>query len=93
MSVQPRVSAILACIGLSLAVAGCGSDGGGDSGTGTTTAGSAASATPPPEPVFSPVVGTVLFEPVPFAGSDDRNHLVYELALVNYSNAPVTVTG
>ena len=95
MSAQPRVSAILACIGFrwpSRAAAA------------TTAAavtmrrshhlaGSAASATPPPEPVFTPVVGSVLFAPVPFAGSDDRNHLVYELALVNYSGAPVTVTG
>ena len=95
MSARPRVPAILACIGLALALAGCGSDddGGGGNAGATTTSGSAAGATPPPDPVFTPVVGAVSFAPVPFAGSDDRNHLVYELALVNYTGAAVTVTG
>ncbi|HRY15568.1 MAG: M23 family metallopeptidase [Candidatus Competibacteraceae bacterium] len=36
-----------------------------------------------PEPVFTPILTQVLAEPIAFAGSDGRWHLVYELELRN----------
>ncbi|HEY5856429.1 MAG TPA: M23 family metallopeptidase [Aldersonia sp.] len=91
-----RVPALL--VAFALALAGCSSgEGGGASESVTTTTGAAPTATqartPPPDPEFTPIVGAVVFAPIPFAGSDDRNHLVYELSLTNYTGAPVTVTG
>ncbi|WP_232715131.1 M23 family metallopeptidase [Gordonia metallireducens] len=47
----------------------------------------------PPDPVLTPVVGSVLFAPTPFAGSDGSEHLVYEVSLTNFMRTPVTITG
>ncbi|MFT4395642.1 M23 family metallopeptidase [Gordonia lacunae] len=47
----------------------------------------------PPEPVVTPVVGSVMFAPTPFAGSDGNDHLVYEISLTNFMRVPVTITG
>ncbi|OUC78700.1 M23 family metallopeptidase [Gordonia lacunae] len=47
----------------------------------------------PPEPVVTPVVGSVMFAPTPFAGSDRNDHLVYEISLTNFMRVPVTITG
>jgi hypothetical protein len=44
-----------------------------------------------PPDVLTPLVGSVPFAPVPFAGSDNRTHLVYELAVTNYTPARLTV--
>jgi hypothetical protein len=42
---------------------------------------------------MTPLIGSVPFPPIPFAGSDGRNHLVYELSLTNFTDAPVVVEG
>jgi hypothetical protein len=39
----------------------------------------------------TPVVGDVLYAPIPFAGSDGRTHLVYELAATNFSSGKVSI--
>ncbi|MGD9529798.1 M23 family metallopeptidase [Pseudonocardia sp.] len=57
----------------------------------------AASAAPEPgppayvEPVLTPVVGSVLYPPVPFTGEDGRTHLVHEVILTNYTPGTVSV--
>lgn len=40
---------------------------------------------------LTPLVGSVEFPPVPFAGSDGKNHLVYELAVTNFSSGKATL--
>ena len=40
---------------------------------------------------LTPIVGRVLYEPIPFAGSDGRTHLVYELEVSNFSSAKTTI--
>jgi len=40
---------------------------------------------------FTPVLASVLDEPVPFEGSDGRTHLVYELQLTNFTPGDVTI--
>ncbi|ASR03435.1 M23 family metallopeptidase [Gordonia rubripertincta] len=47
----------------------------------------------PADPVLTPVVGSVMFAPTPFAGSDGSDHLVYEVSLTNFMRTPVTITG
>ncbi|MEV3900970.1 peptidoglycan DD-metalloendopeptidase family protein [Mycobacterium sp. NPDC050551] len=47
-------------------------------------------AAPRPDAV-TPLVGSVPFAPVPFAGSDGRTHMVYELAVTNFTAARLTV--
>ena len=39
----------------------------------------------------TPLVGSVPFAPIPFVGSDDKNHLVYELSVTNFTGAPMIV--
>lgn len=65
--------------------------------TAPTAAAAASPASPTPaaapagEPVVTPVVAEVPSPPVPVLGEDDRTHLVYELALVNFTPAPATI--
>ncbi|MDQ5827323.1 MAG: hypothetical protein M3441_24445, partial [Chloroflexota bacterium] len=40
---------------------------------------------------FTPIVGQVLDSPVPFAGSDGRTHLVYELEATNFTSGETTI--
>src|SRR5215213_11885182 len=40
---------------------------------------------------LTPIVGDVLYAPIPFAGSDGRMHLVYELAATNFSSGKVSI--
>jgi hypothetical protein len=40
---------------------------------------------------LTPVLASVLDEPVPFEGSDGRTHLVYELELTNFTSNEVTI--
>ncbi len=40
---------------------------------------------------LTPIVGQVLDAPVPFAGSDGRTHLVYELEATNFSSGETTI--
>lgn len=75
---------VLAALGLLLA--GCAP-------SGQTPGASTAPEPGPPayvEPVLTPVVGSVLYPPVPFTGEDGRTHLVHELILTNYT--PMTVS-
>lgn len=44
-----------------------------------------------PPPAVTPVVGSVLAEPVPVAATDGRTHLAYELMLTNTSPGVVTL--
>lgn len=43
-------------------------------------------------PVLTPIVGSVPYAPVPVVGDDGNTHLVYELSLINYTNAASTLT-
>lgn len=69
-------------IGMVLPAAACG--GAGERSTGDPST-SAASAREAPPDALTPLVGSVPFAPVPFAGSDGRTHLVYELAVTNFT--------
>lgn len=40
---------------------------------------------------FTPLVGEVLYAPIPFTGSDGRTHLVYELTTTNFTTGTVTI--
>jgi murein DD-endopeptidase MepM/ murein hydrolase activator NlpD len=40
---------------------------------------------------LTPIVGEVLYEPIPFAGSDDQTHLVYELEATNFTSGKTTI--
>ena len=40
---------------------------------------------------FSPLIGEVLFAPIPFPGSDGRIHLAYELKTTNFTTGAVTI--
>lgn len=42
---------------------------------------------------MTPLVGSVPFAPTPFAGSDDKNHLVYELSVTNFTSARLRIDG
>ena len=68
-----------------LAASGCGA-----SSTSPTTSSPAPAATPAPD-ALTPLLGSVPFAPVPFAGSDGKTHMVYELAVTNFTNAALTV--
>jgi murein DD-endopeptidase MepM/ murein hydrolase activator NlpD len=40
---------------------------------------------------LTPIVGQVLHAPIPFAGSDGRTHLVYELEATNFTGGETTI--
>jgi len=40
---------------------------------------------------FTPIVAEVPYAPIPFAGSDGRTHLVYELAATNFTSGKTTI--
>ena len=44
-----------------------------------------------PAAALTPVVGSVLYPPVPFEGSDGRTHLVYELEVTNFTPGRVVI--
>ena len=66
-----------------------GTSGAGTAGPGGTSGG--ATSTPVPDIAFTPITGTVLYPPVPFAGSDGNTHLVYELSVINFSSGSTTI--
>ena len=41
--------------------------------------------------MLTPIVGQVPYAPIPFAGSDGRTHLVYELETTNFSSGKTTI--
>ncbi len=47
-------------------------------------------AAPAPD-ALTPLIGSVPFAPIPFAGSDGKTHLVYELFVTNFTDGPLTV--
>jgi hypothetical protein len=58
--------------------------------TSANSSAAAAATTQGPDEV-TPLVGSVPFAPIPFVGSDDKNHLVYELSVTNFTGAPMIV--
>ena len=91
----PRVTkstrVILPALSVAVLVAACGSE--------TAPAPSPSSAAPSASPVatstpdaMTPLVGSVPFAPIPFAGSDGLTHLVYELSVVNFTGGPLTIS-
>jgi hypothetical protein len=50
------------------------------------------SAAPPEPAVFTPVLGSVVADPVPVPATDGKDHLVYELKLTNVLGQDVTLT-
>ena len=40
---------------------------------------------------FTPIVAEVLHAPIPFAGSDGRTHLVYELDATNFTSGKTAI--
>ena len=91
MKRRPRLLPVLAMTGaMGLAASGCGgSPGGGETSASTITAG--APSTSPAQDALTPLIGAVPFPPVPFAGSDGKTHLVYELSVTNFSSGATTV--
>ena len=99
------VSGLALLIALILVLAGCGNgeqaqnDASGinepqESSAGTTAVGgstTATTATVADDQEFTPIVGRVLDAPIPFAGSDGRTHLVYELEATNFTSGETTV--
>lgn len=57
--------------------------------TPSTTSSPASTAAPE---ALTPLVGSVLFAPVPFTGSDGLTHLVYELSVVNFTRGKLTIS-
>jgi hypothetical protein len=92
MIVLVKAPALLAIVGVALlaGVVGCGAPGDISATTSVPAAASAATGAPPAD-ALTPLVGSVPFAPVPFAGSDGKDHLVYELAVTNFTNARLTV--
>jgi hypothetical protein len=84
-----RALSVIVGGGLVVAGGGCGSPGT-SSTTGAPTSGSSP-ATAAPADALTPLVGSVPFPPVPFTGSDGKTHLVYELAVTNFTGARLTV--
>jgi hypothetical protein len=82
-SLAPAVGAVLI-----VAAAGC-ADGAAPAAESQSPQETAAAA-PRPDAI-TPLVGSVPFAPVPFAGSDGKTHMVYELAVTNFTGAPLTV--
>src|ERR1700712_2199845 len=69
-----------------LVASGCGA-----SSTAPATSSATPSATPAPD-ALTPLLGSVPFAPLPFAGSDGKTHMVYEFAVTNFTNAALVVS-
>jgi hypothetical protein len=69
-----------------LVASGCGA-----SSTAPATSSATPSATPTPD-ALTPLLGSVPFAPAPFPGSDGKTHMVYELAVTNFTNAALGVS-
>lgn len=96
--VRCGIGILSACV-LALVVSACDDTTTGESSTPpttstTSTTSSTITASAAPEAdAMTPLVGSVPFAPTPFAGSDDKNHLVYELSVTNFTSAALTVDG
>ncbi|AZG44384.1 M23 family metallopeptidase [Gordonia insulae] len=94
ITIGRHMRVVLAVVAVAVA-AGCASDeqsAGSASSPGSDTAADSAASGAPPEPVVTPVVGSVMFDPTPFAGSDGDTHLVYEVTLTNFTPTDATVS-
>ncbi|MFE0747919.1 M23 family metallopeptidase [Gordonia sp. NPDC058843] len=87
-----RLSLAAVGAGAVLFVSACGGTDGSEVDA-ASSSGSGVTSGVPADPVVTPVVGSVMFAPTPFAGSDGDNHLVYEISLTNYMRTPVTIAG
>ena len=83
--------ALSVIVGGGLLVAGLGCSNPGTSSTTSAPTSGSSVATAAPADALTPLVGTVPFPPVPFTGSDGKTHLVYELAVTNFTGARLTV--
>ena len=73
-----------------LVAAGCSST---DDDEASSSTSSSSAATADGKDALTPLVGSVAFPPVPFEGSDGKNHLVYELSVTNFTSGKVTLDG
>lgn len=83
-------------LALVLALAGCGSEqaqGGNSGATEGSDGGSTTVAAVEGKQELTPVVGEVMYAPIPFSGSDGKTHLVYELETTNFSSGDTTMEG
>jgi hypothetical protein len=85
-TIRTTLLAILSAIVL-IACVGCGASGNTPT---TVSQGEPAASASPPE-ALTPLLGSVPFAPVPFTGSDGKAHLVYELAVTNFTGARLVV--
>ncbi|NMN95966.1 M23 family metallopeptidase [Antrihabitans stalactiti] len=85
----PTILAALAAVGC-LVAAGCSGSDDDEASTSTT---SSSAATVDGKDALTPLIGSVTFPPVPFEGSDGKNHLVYELSVTNFTSGKVTIDG
>ena len=83
-------TALLAILGVAVMVAGGGCGGSGNAPS-TVPPGPVGAVGAPPPDALTPLLGSVPYAPVPFAGSDGKTHLVYELAVTNFTSARLTV--
>lgn len=84
-------SSLLAIAVVSVAAIGCGQPGDLAATGSASSPGSATVTATAPSDAMTPLVGAVPFAPVPFEGSDGKTHLVYELAVTNFTGARLTV--
>ncbi|QUR67822.1 M23 family metallopeptidase [Mycobacterium spongiae] len=74
---------------LALLSVGCGAST--DSPAASTTAAGRGDVTSSVVDALTPLIGSVPFAPIPFAGSDGKTHLVYELWVTNFTSADLVV--
>jgi hypothetical protein len=86
-TIRTTLLAVLSTIAM-LAGAGCGASG--NTPTAVSQGPERAAGAPVPD-TLTPLLGSVPFAPVPFAGSDGKTHMVYELAVTNFTSARLTI--
>ncbi len=97
MVIRPSGGRFLRALAVTCAVAlscgGCGGspDGGDTSASRSDTSTPSSSSQAAAEDALTPLIGSVAFPPVPFAGSDGKKHLVYELSVTNFSSGMTAV--
>lgn len=82
-----RTTAVLGCA--ALICFGCGTSTQPDAKTAAAAADTASSDSVPD--TLTPLIGSVPVAPIPFAGSDGKIHLIYELSVTNFSSADLFV--
>ncbi len=82
---------VLAVLGVVTVGIGAGCGGTGETATPASSSPVRSPTVAPPADAMTPLIGSVPFAPVPFAGSDGKTHLVYELAVTNFTNAKLVI--